>query len=212
MQPVGSKRVRTLRNHPTFTDEQMASWVHPATSATNYRAATPAATESEEVSWSAVAIRGFNPPPEIPTKIALAAVLVRHGLPRRAIMNFDRVGPTIEVATETAMIPVLKTAAFAAGLQVSTVLNPRLPIGRESVEEAEARFVARLNARIAALEKLPPMPHFLNLISFFTGYRDGNSNEVTFRAAHRRPSQLDTAFESGPTPAQDLSSVMDERI
>ena len=145
MQPVGSKRVRTQRNQPTFTDEQMASWVHPATSATNYRAATPAATESEEVSWSAVAIRGFNPPPEIPTKIALAAVLVRHGLPRRAIMNIDK------IVTETAMIPTLKTAVFVADLQISTVLNARLPIGRESVEEAEARFVARLNARIAAL-------------------------------------------------------------
>ncbi len=119
------------------------------------------------------------------------------GLPAqtRTICNISYMGfGMTEVVIEAGHFNAFTAAATAAGLEVSTTLNARLPCFRESGETAYARFMARINVRIARLEAKPPSAYFDDLIAFLKAYRDGDSNCPTFAPAARAPNQLDTVF------------------
>jgi hypothetical protein len=200
--PQGSKRMRSSKPIREFAPEELARCVpRPAPSAA-------AAFRRTHPNWRVVHVKGFVPPKNTPV-VALIALLAQHGLPAktRTMCNISYMGfGMTEVVIEAGHFDAFTAAAIAAGLQVSTTFNARLPCLRETAESAFARFRARVNASIARLEAKPPSAYFDDLIAFLKAYRDGDSNCPTFAPAARAPTQLETAF----APASNSSPVMGE--
>ena len=183
--PSNHKRMRSNQPRREFAAEELAKCVRPSFAAVSRRT---------HPNWRVVHLKGFAPPKSTPV-VALIALLAQYGLPAqtRAICNISYMGfGMTEVIIEAGHFD----AFTAAGLEVSTTLNARLPCFRESRETAYARFMARINVRIARLEAKPPSAYFDDLIAFLKAYRDGDFNCPTFAPAVRAPTQLDTAFAS----------------
>ena len=188
--PSNHKRMRSNQPRREFAAEELAKCVRPSFAAVSQRT---------HPNWRVVHLKGFAPPKSTPV-VALIALLAQYGLPvqTRTIWNISYMGfGMTEVVIEAGHFDAFTAAANAAGLEVSTDLNARLPCFRESGETAYARFLARINVRIDRLETIPPSTYFDDLFAFLKAYhRDGDSNCPTFAPAARTPTQLNTAFAS----------------
>ena len=182
--------MRSNQPRREFAAEELAKCVRPSFAAVSQRT---------HPNWRVVHLKGFAPPKSTPV-VALIALLAQYGLPvqTRTIWNISYMGfGMTEVVIEAGHFDAFTAAANAAGLEVSTDLNARLPCFRESGETAYARFLARINVRIDRLETIPPSTYFDDLFAFLKAYhRDGDSNCPTFAPVVRAPTQLDTAFAS----------------
>lgn len=186
--PVGNKRLRSSQPRREFSEEELAKCIR--------RPASAAPAPRAQPNWRVVHVKGFAPPKNTPMT-ALIALLDKHGLPAktRTLCNISYLGfGMTEVVIEAANFDAFHAAAIAAGLQVSTTFNARLPCLRETAESAQARFLARINACIARLESRSPSAYFDDLAAFLRVYRDGDSNCPAFAPAARVPTQLETAF------------------
>ena len=188
--PSNNKRMRSNQPRREFAAEELAKCVRPSSAN---------APQRMHPNWRVVHLKGFAPPKSTPV-LALIALLAQYGLPvqTRTIWNISYMGfGMTEVVIEAGHFDAFTAAANAAGLEVSTDLNARLPCFRESGETAYARFLARINVRIDRLETIPPSTYFDDLFAFLKAYhRDGDSNCPTFAPAARTPTQLNTAFAS----------------
>ena len=114
---------------------------------------------------------------------------------------------TTELKVSADRVNDVINAAIAAGLQVSTTVNARLPCRNETAEEAMYRFRNRINTRIQQLRERPASAHFRDVIAALIIYRDGDSNDIELIDDEVEDSPLDRAFHYADPHS---SSSMDE--